>query len=128
MSTPIKVVQAAPLQISRSEFDRLPESGFLRLSQLVLPPKSPRSSFAILPFSAATVWRKAAEGTFPSPFKLSAGVTAWMVGDVRHWLRDQAAVGYIRMCESALSKKAAKDSESVIRRTKDSDGANGKPN
>ena len=108
MSTPIKVVQAAPLQITRSEFDRLPEIGFLRLNQLVLPPKSPRSSFAILPFSAATVWRKVAEGTFPTPVKLSAGMTAWMVGDVRRWLSEQAAVGYIRSCKSALSKKAAK--------------------
>ena len=108
MSTPIKVVQAAPLQISRSEFDRLPESGFLRLSQLVLPPKSPRSSFAILPFSAATVWRKAAEGTFPSPFKLSAGVTAWMVGDVRCWLREQAAGSYTRTRGSAVAKMATK--------------------
>lgn len=108
MSTPIKVVQEALLQITRSEFDRLPESGFLRLSQLVLPRKSPRSSFAILPFSAATVWRKAAEGTFPSPFKLSAGVTAWMVGDVRCWLREQAAGSYTRTRGSAVAKMATK--------------------
>lgn len=108
MSTPIKAVQAAPLQITRSEFDRLPESGFLRLHQLVLPRKSPRSSFAILPFSAATVWRKVAEGTFPTPVKLSAGMTAWRVGDVRSWLSEQAAVGYTRTRGSALSKKAAK--------------------
>lgn len=108
MSTPIKAVQAPPLQITRSEFDRLPDSAFLRLNQLVLPRKTPRSSFAILPFSAATVWRKVAVGTFPSPVKLSAGITAWMVGDVRRWLSEQAAVGYTRTCESAVSKKATK--------------------
>src|SRR5512133_2601310 len=93
MSSPIKAAQEAPTLITRSEFDRLPDSAFLRLNQLVLPRKSPYRSFAILPFSAATIWRKVAERTFPSPVKLSAGMTAWMVGDVRRWLRDQAAAG-----------------------------------
>lgn len=108
MSTPIKAEQAAPLQLTRSEFERLPDCAFLRLNQLVLPPKSPRSIFAILPFSAATVWRKVAVGTFPSPVKLSEGMTAWMVGDVRSWLCEQAAGGYTRTCESAVAKKAKK--------------------
>lgn len=108
MSTRIKAAQAAPLQITHSEFDRLPDSAFLRLNQLVLPRRSPSNTFAILPFSAATVWRKVAVGTFPSPVKLSEGMTAWMVGDVRSWLRVQAAGGYTRMCESAVAKKANK--------------------
>ena len=92
MSSPIKAVQEAPSSITRSEFDRLPDEAFVRINQMVLSRKSTSSSFAILPFSAATVWRKAAEGTFPSPVKLSAGVTAWMVGDVRRWLREQAGL------------------------------------
>lgn len=108
MSSPIKVVQEAPMLITRSEFDRLPDSAFLRLKQLVLPRKSSNSSFAILPFSSATVWRKVAEGTFPSPVRLSAGVTAWVVGDVRRWLSEQAAGDYARGCKSAVEKKAAK--------------------
>lgn len=108
MSSPIKAAQEAPTLITRSEFDRLPDEAFVRINQMVLSRKSTSSGFAILPFSAATVWRKAAEGTFPSPVKLSAGVTAWIVGDVRRWLREQAASGYTRTCESAVAKKAKK--------------------
>ena len=108
MSSPIKAVQEAPSSITRSEFDRLPDEAFVRINQMVLSRKSTSSSFAILPFSAATVWRKAAEGTFPSPVKLSAGVTAWMVGDVRRWLREQAAGSYARTRGSAVAKLATK--------------------
>lgn len=108
MSSSIKAAQEAPTSITRSEFDRLPDEAFVRIKQMVLSRKSTSSSFAILPFSAATVWRKAAEGTFPSPVKLSAGVTAWMVGDVRRWLREQAAGGYTRTCGSAVAKIAIK--------------------
>ncbi len=39
-------------------------------------------------FSPATVWRKAKEGTFPKPLKLSAGVTAWKNSDLLEWEKD----------------------------------------
>ena len=41
----------------------------------------------VLPFSAATLWRKVKAGTFPAPVKLSERVTAWRVEDVREWLK-----------------------------------------
>jgi predicted DNA-binding transcriptional regulator AlpA len=66
-------------------FDTLPNTAFIRESQLVQCPKRPDNS-AILPFSAATLWRKVAAGTFPKPIKLSKRVTAWRVGDVRTFL------------------------------------------
>jgi predicted DNA-binding transcriptional regulator AlpA len=40
----------------------------------------------IIPFSPATLWRKVAAGEFPAPVKLSAGVTAWRVEEVRAWM------------------------------------------
>ena len=40
----------------------------------------------VIPFSPATVWRKAKNGTFPKPIKLSAQITAWRVKDIRAWL------------------------------------------
>lgn len=40
----------------------------------------------IVPFSSATLWRKAKEGTFPKPIKLGKAITAWRIGDVRAWL------------------------------------------
>jgi prophage regulatory protein len=54
----------------------LPEVGYVRQRQLI----------TIIPFSAATLWRKVAAKTFPAPVKLSENVTAWRVEDVRAWM------------------------------------------
>jgi len=70
-------------------FDELPDSAFLRESQLVLDPKRPTYP-ALLPFSSATLWRKVAAGTFPKPVKLSTRVTAWQVAEVRGFLQSTA--------------------------------------
>ena len=55
----------------------LPDKGFLRQSELI--PE-------ILPFSAATLWRKVKSGEFPKPIRLSKRITAWRVEDIRIWL------------------------------------------
>lgn len=75
-------------KIKPPAFDALPESAFIRESQLVYDPKRPEYP-APLPFSAATLWRKVAAGTFPKPVKLSTRVTAWRVADVRDFLQGQ---------------------------------------
>jgi len=54
----------------------LPETGYVRQSQLK----------TVIPFSAATLWRKVAAKQFPAPVKLSVGVTAWRVEDIRAWM------------------------------------------
>jgi len=43
----------------------------------------------VVPFSASTLWRKVKAQTFPAPVKLSAGITAWRVEDVRAWMENQ---------------------------------------
>lgn len=58
----------------------LPATGFVRLSQLVP---------SIIPFSAATLWRRVKAKQFPAPVKLSAGVTAWRVEEVRAWMDER---------------------------------------
>lgn len=58
----------------------LPATGFVRQKQLV----------PAVPFSAATLWRKVKAGTFPAPVKLSAGVTAWRVEDIRTWMAERS--------------------------------------
>ena len=72
-------------------FDRLPDSAWLRESQLVRSPNNPDSAIAPLPFSAPTLWRKVKDGTFPKPTKLSTRVTAWQAGQVRAWMQAQAS-------------------------------------
>jgi len=44
----------------------------------------------LLPFSAATLWRRVRDGSFPAPLRLGKRITAWRVGDVRAWLSAQA--------------------------------------
>ena len=73
-----------------ANFDSLPDSAFIRESQLVQSPKRPDTP-APLPFSAPTLWRKVKAGTFPAPVKLSERVTAWNVGAVRAWIASHCA-------------------------------------
>lgn len=67
-------------------FDTLPDSAFIRLAQM-LPNKGNQAP--IIPLSPSTFWRRVKDGKFPTPVKLSSRVTAWRVGDVRVWLRNQ---------------------------------------
>lgn len=60
----------------------LPTTGYVRQAQLVGKKGVP----GVIPFSPATLWRKVASGDFPKPVKLSPGVTAWKVEEVRAWL------------------------------------------
>ena len=82
-------IPAIKAPINHSVFDALPDSAFIRESQLVQSPKRPETP-APLPFSAPTLWRKVKAGTFPAPVKLSERVTAWNVGTVRAWMTAQA--------------------------------------
>lgn len=88
--TPIaSSIPAQKATIHQSIFDALPDSAYIRESQLVQSPKRPDTP-APLPFSAPTLWRKVKAGTFPKPIKLSERVTAWNVGTVRAWMTAQA--------------------------------------
>ena len=80
----------ATSRVSAANFDTLPDSAFIRESQLVQSPKRPDTP-APLPFSAPTLWRKVKAGTFPAPVKLSERVTAWNVGAVRAWIASHCA-------------------------------------
>ncbi len=62
------------------QFDSLPDSALIRQRDLIQN---------VLPFSSATLWRRVKAGTFPQPLKLSAGVTAWRVSEIRQWLNAQ---------------------------------------
>ena len=84
---PRKPARRATAQIPN--FDELPDSALVRQTQLVRDPKHPTRP-AVLPFSAATLWRKVREQSFPAPTKLSAAISAWRVSDVRQWLQAQA--------------------------------------
>ena len=59
----------------------LPESGFLRLSQIVGNPKT--NIPPIIPVSKSTWWAGVKTGRFPQPIKLGPMTTVWRVEDIR---------------------------------------------
>ncbi len=63
---------------------KLPETGFLRLRD-ILWPKGP------IPVSKSTWWQGVKDGRFPKPVKLGARITVWRVEDIRRLLETGAA-------------------------------------
>lgn len=59
------------------EFAQLSDTAFVRVTQIVGP---------LVPCSHSTWWRYVKAGNAPQPIKISPGVTAWRVGDIRAWL------------------------------------------
>lgn len=65
-------------------FIKLPETGFLRLRD-ILSPSGP------IPVSKSTWWQGVKDGRFPKPVKLGARITVWRAEDIRRLL-DTGAV------------------------------------
>ncbi|GHU03566.1 hypothetical protein FACS1894158_02250 [Betaproteobacteria bacterium] len=59
----------------------IPETGFLRLSQIIGSKK--QNLTPIVPVSASTWWEGVRSGRFPKPVKLSPRVTAWRAENIR---------------------------------------------
>ncbi len=63
---------------------QLPETGYLRLPQIIGDAKAKPPIPAIIPVSKSTWWAGVKTGRYPKPTKkLSARVTAWRVEDIR---------------------------------------------
>ena len=61
----------------------LPETGYLRLNQIVGNPKADPPIPPIIPISKASWWAGVKEGRFPAPVKLGPRTTAWRIEDIR---------------------------------------------
>jgi predicted DNA-binding transcriptional regulator AlpA len=60
---------------------KLPETGFVRLPQIVGNPKADIP--ALIPISKSTWWQGVRTGRFPQPVKLGPRTTVWRVEDIR---------------------------------------------
>lgn len=60
---------------------QLPETGFLRLPQIIGDSKT--NTPAIIPVCKSTWWAGVKSGRYPKSYKLGARCTAWKVEDVR---------------------------------------------
>jgi prophage regulatory protein len=63
--------------------NRLPETGFVRLSQILGDPKAEPPIPAVIPVGKSTWWEGVKTGRFPKPVKLGPRITAWRVEDIR---------------------------------------------
>ncbi len=72
---------ATPIPDALANFDRLPDSAFVRLPVVA-------SLFACSP---VTIWRMVQKRTLPAGRKISEGVTAWNVGELRKVLNGEVA-------------------------------------
>ena len=63
--------------------NQLPETGFLRLSQIIGNPKSNPPIPPIIPVGKSCWGQGIQAGRFPKPVKLGPRVTAWRVEDIR---------------------------------------------
>lgn len=62
---------------------QIPESGFLRLSQIIGNPNVTPPIPPIIPVSKSTWWQGVKDGRYPQPVKLGPRVTAWRSEDIR---------------------------------------------
>lgn len=66
----------------------LPETGFLRLPNIIGNPKAVPPILPIIPVSKSTWWAGVKSGRYPSPVKLGERITAWRVEDIRELVRN----------------------------------------
>ena len=69
---------------------KLPETGFLRLRQIIGNPKAKPPIPPIIPVSKSTWWAGVKSGRFPKPVKLGPRTTAWRVEDIRRLIETGA--------------------------------------
>lgn len=62
---------------------QLPETGYLRLPQIIGDTRAQPPIPAVIPVSKSTWWEGVRSGRFPKPVKLGPRITAWRVEDIR---------------------------------------------
>jgi predicted DNA-binding transcriptional regulator AlpA len=63
---------------------KLPETGFLRLNQIIGNHKAVPPIPAVIPVSKSTWWEGVRTGRYPQPVRtLGLRITAWRVEDIR---------------------------------------------
>ena len=61
----------------------LPETGYLRLPQIIGDSKSEPPIPAVIPICSSSWWAGIKKGIYPAPVKLGPNTTAWKVEDIR---------------------------------------------
>jgi len=79
-----------PTEIDMAHY--LPETGYLRLPQIIGNPKADPPIPAVIPVSKSTWWAGVKSGRYPRPVRtLGQRITAWRVEDIRALIQATAA-------------------------------------
>jgi hypothetical protein len=65
------------------QMSKLPDSGFVRLPQIIGNPKSEPAIPPVIPVCRSAWWAGVKSGRYPQPVKLGPRTTAWRVDDIR---------------------------------------------
>jgi len=72
---------------------QLPETGYLRINQIIGNPKANPPIPAIIPVSKSTWWAGVKSGRYPQPVRtLGLRITAWSIESIRDLIK-QTSVG-----------------------------------
>lgn len=74
----------------RTAMTHLPETGFLRLRQIIGDPTADPPLPPIIPVKKSCWWDGIRSGRFPKPVKLGPRVTVWRVEDIRRLIEKAA--------------------------------------
>ena len=68
--------------------NQLPESGLIRLKQIIGDNKANPPIPAVINISKSQLWNLVKCGKFPKPRKLSARTTVWSAEEIRHYIEN----------------------------------------
>ena len=70
----------------------LPETGFMRLPQILGNPKATPPTLPLIPVSKSTWWDGVKSGRFPAPLKFGPRMTVWPVESIRQLIEQYHSV------------------------------------
>ena len=74
--------------------EMLPETGYLRLRQIIGNPKAKPPIPALIPVSKSTWWAGVKSGRYPQPVRtLGDRITAWRVEEIRDFIEWASGAG-----------------------------------
>lgn len=74
---------------------QLPETGFLRIRQIIGDPKARPPIPPVIPVSKSSWWNGVRIGRYPQPVRtLGARITAWRVEDIRALIEKSGDTGW----------------------------------
>lgn len=69
-----------------------PETGFVRLKQIIGDRRAKPPEPGVFPVCASTWWKGCRDGRFPAPFKIGPATTVWKAEDI-HALIERTSKG-----------------------------------